>query len=280
MHYSLNLDFNFFHPYLPNEFCININEDFRFKKSINAKKITIKAKDEGYESIVTFCNKLNLIESEIIVLEIGKTYESSFYYNNETLKLERIIIKNTISDKTFEEFQINYYSNKIKIDSNIYLIEYKYSNLLVDTITIINKQTNYIDDMFKLIYNDSEEIIKVEEYSQIENSDDDNQLILDKPKLFFNTHVKKKLVNNILEIEHNIEDLIDNTIEKKVYMFNELGLILSEQIYSKSKDKINSQIVYEYEFNNNGDWTKRIAKRKNLAIESNETYKIIEREII
>ena len=31
MHYSLNLDFNFFHPYLPNEFCININEDFRFK---------------------------------------------------------------------------------------------------------------------------------------------------------------------------------------------------------------------------------------------------------
>ena len=62
MHYSLNLDFNFFHPYLPNEFCININEDFRFKKSINAKKITIKAKDEGYESIVTFCNKLNLIE--------------------------------------------------------------------------------------------------------------------------------------------------------------------------------------------------------------------------
>lgn len=94
--------------------------------------------------------------------------------------------------------------------------------------------------MFKLIYNESEEIIKVKEYSQVENSDDDNQLILDKPKLFFNTYVKKKLVNNILEIEHNIEDLIDNTIEKKVYTFNELGLILSEQIYSKSKDKINS----------------------------------------
>lgn len=280
MHYSLNLDFNFFHPYLPNAFCININEDFRFKKSKNAKKITIKAKDDGYESIVTFCNKSNLIESEIRVLENGGKYESLFYYNNETFKLERIIIKNTKNNEIFEEFQINYYSNKVKIDSNIYLIEYKYCNHLIDTITIINKQTNYIDDMFKLIYNESKEIIKVEEYSQIEYSDDDNQLVLDKPKLFFNTYVKKKLVNNILEIEHNIEDLIDNTIEKKVYIFNELGLILSEQIYSKSKDKINSQILYEYEFDLNGDWTKRIAKRKNLSSESSETYKTIEREII
>lgn len=280
MHYSLILDFNFVHPYLPNTFCININEDFRFKKSVNAKKIIIRANDDGYESTVTFNNKLNLIESEIRVLRNGNSYESLFFYDNETFKLERVLIKNTISKEIVEELHISYYSNKVKIDSKLNLVEYKYSNHLVDTITIFNKQANYIDDIFKFTYNEAEEIIKVEEYSQMENSEDAKPLILDRPMLFFNTYVNKKLVNNILEIEHNIEDLIDSTSERKVYMFNDLGLILSEQIYSKSKDKINSQILYDYEFDSNGDWTKRIAKRKNLLIESNETHKIIEREII
>jgi len=280
MQYSLILDFNFVHPYLPNTFCININEDFRFKKSVNAKKIIIRANDDGYESTVIFNNKLNLIESEIRVLRNGNSYESLFFYDNETFKLERVLIKNTINKEIVEEFHISYYSNKVKIDSRLNLVEYKYSNHLVDTITIFNKQADYIDDMFKLTYNEVEEIIKVEEYSQMENSEDAKPLILDKPMLFFNTYVNKKLVNNIIEIEHNIEDLIDNTSEKKVYMFNDLGLILSEQIYSKSKDKIISQILYEYEFDSNGDWTKRIAKRKNILIESNETHKIIEREII
>ena len=52
-----------------------------------------------------------------------------FTFENILLITKHVIIKNTISDKTFEEFQINYYSNKIKIDSNILLTNWVYTTI-------------------------------------------------------------------------------------------------------------------------------------------------------
>jgi len=280
MLYSLNLDFNYFHPYSLNTFCININEDYRFKKSSIAEKIIIKAKDDGYKSIVEFDTKTNLIKTEKRILTNGDAYEATFYYNKENLKLEQVIIKNSTTKETLEKIEVEYSSKKIKIRKKYFYVEYELVHNKIDTVTIFDKKFDCIDCMLKFSYNELNKIVKVEEYSQFENNENDEINILDNPKLLFITNIKEQLNSNILEIEYNVEDLTDKTTEKKVYKFNQFGLIISENFYSKTKDSINSQILYEYEFNSSNDWVKKTAKRKHLLIDTKETCKIIEREII
>ena len=287
-HFNNLIELNASDPYVPIRECLNINSDYRFRTNFEiVKKIAIKEFQVAYnrkthigESCVVLDKKMQLI-----IYELREKYNnqipslSVFKYNKEH-NLASVCVTNEL--RIDKELTLNYYNNTISFERDNFIHNYYFSDDNLIEYEMIEKHSKIVDTKILLFYNELNEVVKIEEYSQYDWIDDgDEKTYYDKPELLFETNFKVfRNVSSGYEVDFYTLDIKDKINKRSTYVFNNNGLLLKHVRYKDDNVTIDCNTFYEYEFDKKGNWTylKLFTLFLNSSEISNDCW-IIEREI-